>query len=187
MLASLVALILLSLVYCLKNILKEDQTLSALNYFHTQVKSSNELVHAKKVCSETGIDLVEIDASTSFPFDPLNQNPLLKPNKPFPGLISLNCLENVISHFKAKGSYMFFSGHGSDHIFMRPPSKAAIADYILEKGFTGSKEKTHDLIHFYRDPLFSVFKETAKNLSAYFLSYRLHKRHKNNIQDKIPK
>ncbi|HUX79287.1 MAG TPA: asparagine synthase-related protein, partial [Alphaproteobacteria bacterium] len=59
-----------SLVYCLKDIVKKDQTLKALNYFHSQVKSSNELSHARKVCQETDIELIEVDASNSLPFEP---------------------------------------------------------------------------------------------------------------------
>ena len=58
--------------------MKKDQTLNALNYFHSQVKSSNELVHARKVCEETGIELIEIDASNSLPFDPSTTKQPLK-------------------------------------------------------------------------------------------------------------
>jgi asparagine synthase (glutamine-hydrolysing) len=39
-----------SLVYCLKELIKKNQTLTALNFFHSQIQSSNELVYARKVC-----------------------------------------------------------------------------------------------------------------------------------------
>jgi len=175
-----------SLVYCLKGILKDNQTLSAVNYFHSQVKSSNELVHARKVCQETGIDLVEIDASTPLPFDPSSQKQLLKPNKPFTGLISLKWFENTAAYLPSEGSCTFLSGHGSDHIFMRPPSKKSVSDYILERGFTGSQAQLKNITQFYRDPIFSILKENALSLSSYFLSRRLGKRDPKNMQDKSP-
>ncbi len=175
-----------SLVYCLRNIIKEDQTLSALNYFHSSVKSSNELIHARKVCKETGIELIEIDASHCLPFDPSRKKQLLKPNKPFPGLVSLRWAENTSSYLPSDGSCTFLSGHGSDHIFMCPPSKKSISDYVIEKGLKGSKEKLMGIAQFYRDPFFSILKENAISLYSYFFSKRLGKRHFRNAQDETP-
>lgn len=175
-----------SLVYCLKDILKEDQTLSALNYFHSSVKSSNELPHARKVCQETGIELIEIDASHSLPFDPYHQKQPLNPNKPFPGLVSLKWEKNIFDNIPSDGSCAFLSGHGSDHIFMRPPSKKSVADYVLEKGLKGSKEQLKNITQFYRDPLFSILKENAMSLGSYFFSRRLGKRNSKNTQDETP-
>ncbi|MBX9787133.1 MAG: asparagine synthase [Alphaproteobacteria bacterium] len=174
------------LVYCLKSIKKEEQKLSALNYFHDSVKSSNELIHARNVCRETGIELIEIDVSHSLPFDPCHQKQLLNPNKPFPGLISLRWGENIFDNIPSDGSCAFLSGHGSDHIFMRPPSKKSVADYILEKGLKGSKKQLKNITQFYRDPFFSILKENAMSLGAHFLSRRLGKRNPKNTQDEIP-
>lgn len=175
-----------SLVYCLKNIKKEDQTLSALNYFHASVKSSNELIHARKVCQETGIKLIEIDTSHSLPFDPSRQKKSLNLNKPFPGLISLRWFEDMSDYIPADGPCTFLSGHGSDHIFMRPPSKNSISDYVLEKGLKGSKEQLRNITHFYRDSFFSILKENAISLGSYFFSQCSRKRNPRNIQDEIP-
>lgn len=175
-----------SLVYCLKDIVKEDQTLSALNYFHASVKSSNELIHARKVCQETGIKLIEIDSSHSLPFDPSHQKQILKPNKPFPGLVSLRWLANVIDNIPSGGSCTFLSGHGSDHIFMRPPSKKSVSDYVLEKGLKGSKEQLNNITQFYRDTFFSILKENAMSLGSHFFSRRLRKRNSKNTQNETP-
>ncbi len=175
-----------SLVYCLKNIIKEDQTLSALNYFHSSIKSSNELSHARRVCQETGIELIEIDASHSLPFSPSSQRQLVKPNKPFPGLISLRWAENIFNNIPSSAPCTFLSGHGSDHIFMRPPSKRSVSDYILEKGLKGAKERMKDITFFYRDSLFSILKENGMSLSSYFFSRRLEKRHSKNTRDETP-
>lgn len=120
------------------------------------------------------------------PFDPpLHKSPL-NPNKPVPALVNLKWLENLWNHIPLEKSCAFFSGHGSDHIFMCPPSKKAITDYILEKGFKGSKEPCKNLTLFYRDSLFPILKENMRSLVSYFLSLRLDKRHPKNIQDERP-
>jgi len=175
-----------SLVYCLKDIVKDNQTLTALNYFHSQIKSSNELVHARKVCQETNIELIEIDAFHSLPFDPSYKTQPLNPNKPFPGLVNLRWLENMADYIPSNGSCTFLSGHGSDHIFMRPPSKKSVSDYVLEKGLKGSKGQLNNITQFYRDPLFSILKENAISLGSYFFSWRLRKRNPKNTQDETP-
>ena len=46
-----------SLVYCLSELKRRDQTLTAQNHFHANIQNSNELVYARKVCQETGVDL----------------------------------------------------------------------------------------------------------------------------------
>jgi len=176
-----------SLIYCLKDILKKNQTLKALNYFHSQVKSSNELSHAQKVCQETDIELIEVDASNSLPFDPSQFKQPLKPNKPFPGLVSLRWLETISDSIPSNGSFTFLSGHGSDHIFMRPPSKKSVSDYILEQGVKGSKEQLKSIAQFYRDPLFSTFKLNLKSLSSHLLGMKKENRHRKEKIRNIPK
>jgi asparagine synthase (glutamine-hydrolysing) len=175
-----------SLVFCLKDIIKEDQTLTALNYFHASVKSSDERSYARKVCSESGIELIEIDAFHSLPFDLSFRKQLLKPNKPYPGLISLSCLESISNSIPSNSSCSFISGHGSDHIFMRPPSKKSLADYILEKGLKGSKEQLKNIMGFFREPVFSILKKNIISLGAYFFCQHLEKRNPKNTVDDIP-
>lgn len=175
-----------SLVYCLKNIIKEEQTLSALNYFHASVKSSNELTYARKVCQETDIELIEVDSSHSLPFDPSHVRQPLTPNKPFSGLISLKCSENVSNHIPSDGPWVFIEGHGSDHIFMSSPSKKSLSDYILEQGLKGSTETLKNITNFYRAPFLPILKENLISLISYFFSLRSGKRHFKNIQDAIP-
>lgn len=176
-----------SLVYCLKDIVREDQTLKALNYFHSQIKSSNELYHARNVCKETDIELIEVDVSASLPFDPPRNKSPLKLNKPFPGLVSQKWLETTCDYVCSEASTVFLSGHGSDHIFMRPPSKKSLADYVIEKGFKGSKQKLHEVTHFYRDSLFSIIKENLSSLFLYTCKIHRKKRGISNANDEVPK
>ena len=170
-----------SLVYCLKSIKKEGQTLKAINFFHSAIKSSNESVYARAVCQENGVELIEIDLCDTLPFDSFGKKLSLNPNKPTTELISLKGKEKILSHVTSIDSSIYLSGHGSDHIFMHPPSKQALSDYILEKGISGSKNVLKELSHFYRDSIFSLLKENGKSLSSYFFHCRLGKRHLKNI------
>lgn len=175
-----------SLVYCLKDLVRRDQTLMALNYFHSNVKSSNELVHARQVCKEAEIKLIELNLSNNLPFDPNYQKCQLKPNKPFPGLISLKCMQNIMLQASFEGASTFLSGHGSDHIFMRPPSPKSVSDYIIEKGFRGAKKKFNSITDFFRDSAYSILKDNIKELMHYYFALSHIKRCSKEAQKEYP-
>lgn len=173
-----------SLAYCLKKLVTEDQCLKAINYFHSQIQSSNELSHARKVCQETGIELVEVDAADSLPFTPPQRKQPLKPNKPFPGLISLRWMERLSDYLPFDEAFTFVSGHGSDHIFMRPPPKRSVSDYVIEKGLKGFKREIERFANFYRAPDSSILKENVKALLHYYKGNKKEKmRSKSNIRE----
>lgn len=165
-----------SLVYCLSKLIRKDQNLKAINYFHSNIQTSNELVHARKVCEETNIALIEIDASDSLPFDQPFKNQPISPNKPFPGLISLRWMETIHDHIHSTDPFTFISGHGSDHIFMRPPSKKTVSDFIIENGVYGFSKKLESVSQFYRDPLYSTFNKNLRSLFSYLLNLPKEKR-----------
>ena len=171
-----------SLLYCLSKLKRSDQTLTAQNHFHANVQSSNELVYARKVCQETGVDLVEVDVSEFLPFSNLGGSLPMNPNKPCAAFISLNVADEIYSYFPANGSCIFLNGHGSDHIFMRSPPKKAASDYLLEQGFQGFKGKLAELAHFYRDALFPILMTNVASLVSYARARRLDKRHHRNTQ-----
>jgi asparagine synthase (glutamine-hydrolysing) len=175
-----------SLVYCLKDLVKKNQTLKAINYFHSQIQTSNEFSYAQRVCGEAGIDLIGIDISGALPFDIPQKKQPLRPNKPFPGSSSLRWTETIMDHLPIDESSVFISGHGSDHIFMRPPSKKSMADYILERGLKEFKNQLKNVARFYRDSLFSILRENAADLGSHFLSRRLDKRNPKNAHGEIP-
>lgn len=173
-----------SLTYCLKDLLREDQNLKAVNYFHSQIQSSNELVHARKVCQDVGIKLIEVDASDTLPFDPPQRKPLIKPNKPLPGLISLRWGERIFEVVSSAGPFLYLSGHGSDHIFMCPPTRKSALDYMIENGLKGFKKELERTSHYYRDSLFSIFKENISDLIFFLLQMKKKKRSiKENLKD----
>ncbi len=175
-----------SLVYCLKDLITKDQNLSAINYFHSAIKSSNEVTYARRVCSETDIKLTEIDISHCLPFDPIQRKNFINPNKPYPGLISLKWFYEIADHLPNDGSCTFLSGHGSDHIFMRPPPRSSITDYLVEKGFKGLKAQLNSITNLYRDSLYSLLKENTINWTRYAFSQRESKRTITKNQNEIP-
>jgi asparagine synthase (glutamine-hydrolysing) len=159
-----------ALAYCLSEVLNIGQKVTAINYFNSAVESTNELTSARKVCKEIGIDLLEIDTSSNLPFDNFyHEHYGLKPNKPFPGCISLGNQEELQRYLPLDTEGILISGHGSDHIFMMPPTRKGIVDYfITEKGTSNIVGKIKDIAHFYRDSFTSVLAENLISLMFYF-------------------
>lgn len=175
-----------SLIYCLSAIKRKDQKLSAQSHYHPYIQSSNELVYARKVCEETGVELTEVDVSHPLSFTAPKKKLLIRPNKPFSGLSTLAVAEKTFDYIPKDGSSIFLSGHGSDHIFLRPPSKQLIWDYLIDKGLKGFKQQLVGLSNFYRDPGFLILKNNISNLISYVLHRRRDKRHPRNIHNYTP-
>ncbi|MBW8308293.1 MAG: asparagine synthase [Candidatus Paracaedibacteraceae bacterium] len=173
-----------ALVFCLSEIVRPDQKLSAFNYFDSTIQSSNELPYARKVCEEVGIDLTEIDTSQVLPFDPYVVDQGLKLNKPFSGCISTALINEVSHYLPPQDSSILLSGHGSDHIFMRPPTQKCIVDYWLRHGTKGLLDKVKEITHFYRDSLTPSLIQNMATLANYLAARKPKKR--GNSQDKPP-
>jgi len=177
-----------ALVYCLSEIKRSDQKLTALNYFHSEVNSSNELHYARKVCEEVGIELIEVDTSKILPFDTYCEDRRLKLNKPFSGCISLVSINQLQGYLPADGSCILLNGHGSDHIFMMPPTQMSIADYLLTtQGTQGLGSKIKDITRFYRDSLTPVLTQNMVSLVRYLFAQKPDKRGSRSSQDKPPR
>ena len=174
-----------AIAYCVNDIKTGNQNLSALNFFHSAIQSSNEVHYARKVSQETGIKLIEIDISNYLPFSPFDKNYLLKPNKPFPGLSNLGWLDMVQANIPFEESCIFISGHGSDQIFMRPPSKRSILDYIIINGLTGSSKYLKNVMGFYTESFFSIFQENIVPFISYYLKNSSYKTYNNTYPDWI--
>ena len=76
-----------------------------------------------------------------------------------------------LSIFLQTDPFTFISGHGSDHIFMRPPSKKSVSDYLIEKGLKDYKETVGECGTILPDPLYSIFKENARSCGSHFILY----------------
>lgn len=175
-----------TLVYCLSEIKRSDQNLIALNYFHSEVSSSNELHYARKVCEEIGIELIEVDTSKILPFDTYCEDQGLKLNKPFSGCINLASINQYQDYLPTDGSCILLNGHGSDHVFMMPPTQMSIADYLLTQGTSGLVGKIKDITQFYRDSLTPVLTQNMVGLIHYLFAKKPDKRGSRSSQDKPP-
>src|SRR5690606_31096964 len=100
--------------------------------------------------------------------------------------VSRRWMETIYEYMPSQEPFTFISGHGSDHIFMRPPTKKALSDYILNRGLKGAKEELENIARFYRDPLFSIFKENLKSITTHLLGIKKEKTYKHDKINKIP-
>ena len=143
--------------------LKKDKELSAINFYHDKVETSNELFYARKLCKQLNIPLQEVNAAdhvaSSFR---KNKNGSLKPNKPSTALFNSPESESIFEFLGQEPPAIFISGHGGDHIFMCPPTKRSITDYFKERGIRGLYKKTCDLAAYYRKPLVDILKPNLK-------------------------
>ncbi len=60
-----------ALVYCLKDVVARGQTLKAINYFHSKVQSSNQLVHAARFVKRSALNSLRLIYPTHFLLIPL--------------------------------------------------------------------------------------------------------------------
>lgn len=167
------------LAYCLNSVKHDKQSIKAINYYHADICSSNELIHAAKVCEETNIPLIAVDTSACLPFDITTNATQFLPNIPSPGLVHLREKEFVATALNLQESSLFISGQGGDHIYMCPPSKLALSDYLIEKGFSGANQILTTLASYYRESFFSLIKNNLAGLSKYILGRKTLKWNKN--------
>jgi asparagine synthase (glutamine-hydrolysing) len=161
-----------ALLFCLKKILKNDQTLTAINIFDSSIESSNELRHARRIAKEIGVDLIELDFADSLPFS-FSERLEYKPYKPFLELQLIKIDRKMADIAKScKGAY-FISGHGGDHIFMCPPPIESLADLVIDKNFN-LRHKITELSLYYREPLYPLLKHALKSYFLYLFA-SLHK------------
>ena len=147
--------------------LKKNKDLSAINFFHDKVRTSNELFYARKLCKKLNVPLQEINTAEYLPFFCDNSKYLrLKPNKPSTALFNPSQSEAIFKLLSQPVPSIFISGHGGDHVFMCPPTKRSIIDYLHERGISGLYKKICDLAAYYRKPILHILKPNLK----YFFS-----------------
>jgi asparagine synthase (glutamine-hydrolysing) len=163
-----------SLLYCLKKTQRQNQTLKAINFFHPDIKSSDETHYAESVCRDLSVDLVKIDMSHYLPFSPMKNHPLLKLNKPSPMLTHFSLTEKLCEIINAQPSSLLISGQGGDHIFSCPPSETLLIDYLIERGLKGLQDQFKNISHYYRTSYYQVMKSALCHMLKYRFSKKNH-------------
>lgn len=155
-----------SLAYCLSSVKNEQQKVTAMNMYHSNVGSSIEKDYAEKVCKQAGLDLLAVDVKDDLPFC-LADHITFKPNKPQPNLLSSHPF--IMNLLNSDSPSLFMTGHGGDHIFMCPPPKEAWADFLIDKGLKGSGDDLCELSYYYRLPFYQIAKASLKSYFKYKL------------------
>jgi len=158
-----------SLFFLLNKLLKPEQQLHPVNFFHPEVQSSDEREHAWKIAKEIGIDLIEFDNSKSLPLTPFEGKLGFKPNWPTSSLTHLSIEQNIFDLSKSCENTVSISGHGGDHIFLCPPPVKSLCDYFMEKGTKNFNSKLKEISSIYRKPLFPILKEMLKGVFSHYL------------------
>jgi asparagine synthase (glutamine-hydrolysing) len=151
-----------SLLFCLKEVLNDNQKLVALNLYHSDFFASCEREYAEKACREAGVSLIKLESSDDLPFSPRQFDLKLLPNKPCMALIGLALQESMYLQMDANKKCIMLSGQGGDHVFMRPPTMLSLTDCILRKKFNIVFKKLFELAHFYREPFFVIIKKNIE-------------------------
>lgn len=156
------------LMYLLASLNTPNLKLYPINIFHPEVRSSDERMHANKVCNHLGIALTEFDNSSYLPFDP--HEPLLesKPNWPTSNLMNIQAERAIGELISSNKQLLHMSGHGGDHIFLCPPPIESLTDNLLEKGYSSFNLKLKEICTMSRQPLFSIFNCMLKGFANYY-------------------
>lgn len=147
-----------SLAYCLSSVQNEAQIVTAINMYHSHVGSSIEREYADKVCQHAGLDFASVDVIDHLPFD-LADNLPYKPNKPQQNIIMKN--SHIMNFLNLNTPSLFVSGHGGDHVFMCPPPKEALADFLIDNGVKGAGSELSELSYYYRSPFYQIAKKSV--------------------------
>lgn len=169
-----------ALLYCIDRTKSRNQKINAINFYHPEVKSSDELTYAQAVCDDLGIELARLNMAENLPFSPTRNPVLLKPNKPFPALTHLKLIESLNGIVNEKPSSLFISGQGGDHIFMAPPPKTLLIDYIRDNGLKGAKGQIEALAQYYRTTYYQIFRANILALFQQKIRRKNLLPHKNN-------
>lgn len=153
-----------ALLYCIDKTKSKNQKINPINLYHPEIKSSDELPYAQAVCDDLGIKLTRLNMAENLPFSPTKKSVLLKPNKPFPILTHLKVLEAINDIVNEAPSSLFISGQGGDHIFMAPPPKTLLVDYIMDNGLKGAKTQLDALAQYYRTTYYQILKDNIRTL-----------------------
>lgn len=148
---------------------KYSKKITAVNIFHPNIESSNELLYARKIANKANIELVEFDLSEYLPFTPLDIHGY-KPDKPALILTNLKQEIQLQKLLKLNTKALVMWGHGGDHVFMCPPSLKSLADSVIMLGLKNVYSKMSELSMYYRFSLFPLILITVHHLLDYLFN-----------------
>lgn len=161
-----------ALILALKQVLRSDQKLIAVNYIDSKEPLSNEISYAQEVADLCNVPLHYIDWSDDPLFDETIQG--IRSNKPTNFFLSPLVDQKIRTIAFQNGCSHIVNGQGGDHIFLEPFLEYALADYWMQKGIKGSFFVLKDLAWYHNMPLIKI---VAKNMYQFL---------RNAYQKKLP-
>ncbi|UUM20739.1 asparagine synthase C-terminal domain-containing protein [Mycoavidus sp. SF9855] len=149
-----------SILLALREIVPATQPLVCAHYYNSEVGSSNELEHARRVAQSTGAYLSEIDNKV-FSFAPIKQIPrFAKPHNQH-GMLAFR--QHFASRLDERENSMLISGHGGDSLFLAPPPFGVLADAALTLRWRHLFRTAMDLALIHRKPFAQIIWQTIKS------------------------
>lgn len=156
-----------SVLTVLRQLMPENQNITAVNFMHSQVASSDEREFAKEVTGSCKVPLIVKDLKERPNFAHCKIDHRF--NRPFSGLLDHEpnkSYKNELKRLGKQGEIM--GGQGGDHLFLAPAPLESVADYFLEKGLWGLRSKVSQISNHYRMPYLRVASEATSGVYNYF-------------------
>jgi asparagine synthase (glutamine-hydrolysing) len=157
-----------SILYCLNYIKRTDQRVRAINLFHPDVATSDELSYVSQVIEQLpDAELIRLDISDFLPFSKSNTFHQ-KPYQPSVFLINQHLESAILNIANGFENSKMISGQGGDHIFLKPPILEAAIDLLIEHKFRCYFDYIKAISKYFRTP---ILPKMLNTLSKYFKYY----------------
>ncbi len=150
----------------LREVLSESKTIIGVNYIDSKTPSSNEIEHAKNVADTCNASLHYIDWQDASLLDPLPDS--WRPDKPSTFLLFHQTSQQLSDLAAQYNCSEIMNGQGGDHVFLAPQPVECLADYWLDKGFTGITHPLNELSSANRMPWWELVSPMVKNILHYY-------------------
>ncbi|GAM52135.1 asparagine synthase-related protein [Mycoavidus cysteinexigens] len=150
-----------SILLAMQALAPVTQPLSCAHYYNSEVGSSNELEHARRVAQYTGARLNEIDNKV-LSFAPVKLIPRLA--KPHFRSNSFAFNQHIASRLDECENTILISGHGGDALFLAPPPCSVLADAALTLHWRHLMRRAVDLALIRRKPLSHIAWSAIKSV-----------------------
>ena len=149
----------------LADVMPQGIPLTAVNFFHPAIASSNEIEFAQEVADSCAVPLKIIGWDSSYPVssDTIDR----RFGRPTSFIVNFEAYKNIRERTDFNMHGEFIGGQGGDHLFLAPPPCEAVADYILDNGIRGVSPLISELSAYHRMPYLTVLKKSARSLYQY--------------------